>query len=140
MVQEKTFKDQERRQVKARVQRGKLLTFSDLGESFKKILDPLEQKGDGSWVHYSERLVVEPLDEKLIREEEHARIHEALNRLPPEDRELVTQRYGIEGLPHTLGELARMRGLTPEAIRVRIEKIQERLKKILLRRVREKRQ
>jgi RNA polymerase sigma factor (sigma-70 family) len=135
MMQRIPFKEWERKYRAAKAQRPKLLTFSDLGEKLERIHSPMELKGDGSWVHYSERLVIEPLEDRLIREEENALLHEALNRLPPEDRELVTRRYGIEGLSHTLTELARMRGCTPEAIRVKIEKIKRELKKRLLRRL-----
>lgn len=118
---------------KAKDQTVKVITFSDLGEKVDRIQSPLERKGDGTWVHYSERRVVEPLDEKLIRQEEHARLHEALNRLDPEDRDLIIQRYGIEGDAKTLEELGRARGIGKEAIRLRIEKIQKELKKKLSR-------
>jgi DNA-directed RNA polymerase sigma subunit (sigma70/sigma32) len=135
MVQEKTERDREKRQQKARAARTQVLTFSDLGESMERVHHILEKQGDGTWVHYSERIAVEPLDTRLIREEEHARLHEALDRLAPEDRELVLQRYGIEGSPMTLEELGRVRGLGREAIRCRIGKIEKQIKRYLLRRL-----
>ena len=84
-------------------------------------------------MHYPERIAAPSPEEKVLKEERYAALRQALEGLDPEDRELITQRYGYEGAPQTLAELGRARGLTPEAVRLRIEKIKKRLKRRLLR-------
>jgi RNA polymerase sigma factor (sigma-70 family) len=124
---------QEGSENKARVQRPKLLTFSDLGEGLEKAHHTLERQGDGTWMHYPERITAPSPEEKVLKEERYAALRQALDQLDTEDRELITQRYGYESAPQTLTELARARGLTPEAVRLRIETIKKRLKRRLLR-------
>jgi len=124
---------QESREGKARAARTQIITFSDLGESVERVHHTLERHGDGSWMHYPERIAAPSPEEKVLKEERYAALRQALEGLDPEDRELITQRYGYEGAPQTLAELGRARGLTPEAVRLRIEKIKKRLKRRLLR-------
>ena len=125
----------EGRKPLVRAQRPKLLTFSDLGDKLEEVHDTLEQKGDGTWVQHPEHTAVPSPEEIVVKEERYAALRQALDRLDPEDRELVTQRYGYEGAPQTLAELGRARGLTPEAIRLKIEAIQKRLKRYLTKRL-----
>ncbi len=125
---------QESREGKARAARTQVITFSDLGESAERVHHTLERHGDGSWMHYPERIAAPSPEELVLKEERYAALRNALDRLDPEDRELITQRYGYEGAPQTLAELGRARGLTPEAVRLRIEKIKKQLKRRLLKR------
>jgi len=118
---------------KARAGRTQVLTFSDLGESTERVHHTLERHGDGSWMHYPERIAVPSPEELIVKEERYAALRNALEWLKPCDRELITQRYGYEGPPRTLEELGRARGLGKEAIRLKIEKIKKRLKRRLLR-------
>lgn len=120
---------------KARAGRTQVLTFSDLGESAERVHHTLERHGDGSWMHYPERIAVPSPEELAVKEERYAGLRKALERLKPCDRELITQRFGYEGAPQTLAELGRARGLTPEAVRLRIEKIKKMLKRTLKNRV-----
>ena len=130
------LKEEDRMQnnSKARAGRTQVLTFSDLGESAERVHHTLERHGDGSWMHYPERIAAPSPEEKVLKEERYAALREALDRLDPEDRELITQRFGYEGAPQTLEELGRARGLGKEAIRLKIEKIKKRLKRRLLKR------
>ena len=132
-MQDRAEEEQERTQGKARAARTQVLTFSDLGESAERVHHTLERHGDGSWMHYPERIATPSPEELVLKEERYAALRNALERLNPEDRELITQRYGYEGPPRTLEELGRARGLGKEAIRLKIEKIKKRLKRRLLR-------
>ena len=136
-MQGSKVEDRDRRPGKARARRPKTILFSDLesetGEALEWSYNPLVRRGGGRWEHYPERSAAPSPEELVLQKERHASLHLALDRLAPEDRELVTQRYGIEGPPRTLAELARIRGCTPEGIRLKIEKIRKRLKRRLLR-------
>jgi RNA polymerase sigma factor (sigma-70 family) len=123
------------KQNKARAGRTEIITFSDLGKSVERIHHTLDRKGDGSWMHYPERIAVPSSEEVILKEERHAALQDALNRLDPEDRDLIIHRYGIEGDAKTLEELGRARGIGKEAVRLRIEEIQKKLKRRLARRL-----
>jgi len=136
-MQDTAVEDRDRRPGKARARRPKTILFTDLemeaGEALEWSYNPLVRRGGGRWEHYPERAAAPSPEELVLQKERHASLHLALDRLAPEDRELITHRYGIEGPPQTLAELARIRGCSPEAIRVRIEKIKKRLRRRLLR-------
>jgi RNA polymerase sigma factor (sigma-70 family) len=132
-MQDKAVKERERGPEKARAARTQVITFSDLGESVERVHHTLERHGDGSWMHYPERIVAPSPEEVTLKEERYAALREALEGLDPEDRELITQRYGYEGPPRTMAELAQARGCTREAVRLRIEKTLKMLRRKLQR-------
>jgi len=137
-MQDTAVEDRDRRPGKARARRPKTILFTDLesetGEAMEWSYEPLVRRGGGRWEHYPERAAAPSPEELVLQKERHASLHRALESLAPEDRELITHRYGIEGPPRTLAELARIRGCTPEGIRGRIEKIRKKLRRYLLRR------
>jgi RNA polymerase nonessential primary-like sigma factor len=79
------------------------------------LLDSIEQEGEGS----------DPSEEVELRE----RIEAALSNLTPQQREVLTLRYGIgTGIPLTLREIGELLGLTRERIRQIQEQAQRRLR------------
>lgn len=69
-----------------------------------------------------------------IQQERHRELHHALAKIPPPSRELLEMRYGFNGPPMTLTELAQARGCTPEAVRQKIDRLLKRLRTYLKRR------
>jgi RNA polymerase sigma factor (sigma-70 family) len=69
-----------------------------------------------------------------IRQEEYQELHHAIAQYPPPDRELLHLRYGFDGPPRTLTELALARGCTPEAVRQKIDRLLKGLRAYLKRR------
>jgi RNA polymerase sigma factor (sigma-70 family) len=116
-----------------RLQIGKedVVLFSELGESDDVLFGTLQKQPGGRWDHHPERAGAESPEDRLLREEESEQLQKAVAKLPPRDRKLFFSRYGIEGPSRTLEALARARGCSTEAIRVRIEKIRNKLKRRL---------
>ena len=69
-----------------------------------------------------------------IQQERHQELHQALAKIPPPGRELLEMRYGFNGPPLTLRELARARGVSEEAVRQKINRLLKRLRTHLKRR------
>ena len=73
-------------------------------------------------------------EDRHIRLEGYQNLHHAIAQYPPPDRELLHLRYGFDGPPRTLKELAQARGRTPEAIRQKIDRLLKGLRTYLKRR------
>jgi len=73
-------------------------------------------------------------EDRHIRLEGYQNLHHAIAQYPPPDRELLYLRYGFEGPPRTLTELAQARGCTPEAVRQKIDRLLKGLRTYLKRR------
>ena len=69
-----------------------------------------------------------------IQQEKHQELHHALAKIPLPGRELLEMRYGLNGPPMTLRELARARGVSEEAIRTKIDRLLKGLRTNLKRR------
>lgn len=66
-------------------------------------------------------------DRQLDRARQRARLHAAVQQLPPADRSLVL--LWLEGLDHH--ELARVSGLSPTNVRTRLSRLRARLTRVL---------
>jgi DNA-directed RNA polymerase specialized sigma24 family protein len=73
-------------------------------------------------------------EDRHIRLEGYQNLHHAIAQYPPPDRELLYLRYGFEGPPRTLTELALARKCTPEAVRQKIDRLLKGLRAYLKRR------
>jgi RNA polymerase sigma factor (sigma-70 family) len=73
-------------------------------------------------------------EDRHLRLERYHQLHHALAKIPPPGRELLEMRYGFNGPPLTLRELARARGVSEEAVRQKIDRLLKRLKIYLRRR------
>ena len=71
---------------------------------------------------------VPPSDAAVLAEEERARLHAALRRLPPQERELLIRRYFFEESP---ADMARDLGLTRGALDTRLWRARQNLRRLL---------
>lgn len=58
-------------------------------------------------------------------------VESVIDQLPPHDARLIRMRYGLDGEPHTLEEIAQAFRVTRERIRQRLESVEDRLRPLV---------